>query len=49
MTDRDRERGADIPRGTDEEAGDKARSDRAAEKKAKESGARDTANPRERD
>jgi hypothetical protein len=45
MTDRDREREANIPRGTDEEAGDKARSDRAAENKAKESNSRDTANP----
>jgi hypothetical protein len=44
MTDRDRER-PDIPTGTDEAAGDKERSDRAADRKAKESNPRDTANP----
>jgi hypothetical protein len=44
MTDRDRER-ADIPTGTDEAAGDKERSDRAADKKAKESNSRDIPNP----
>jgi hypothetical protein len=42
--DKDRER-ADIPTGTDEAAGDKERSDRAADRKAKESNSRDTANP----
>lgn len=47
MTDKDREQQADLPTGTDEAAGDKARSDRAAERKAKESDsdARDKANP----
>jgi hypothetical protein len=44
MADKDRER-ADIPIGTDEAAGDKGRSDRAADRKAKESNSRDTANP----
>ncbi|HZE08603.1 MAG TPA: hypothetical protein VE110_07575 [Gemmatimonadaceae bacterium] len=45
MTDRNRERQADIPTGTDEMAGEKARSDNAAEKKAKESDSRDQPNP----
>jgi hypothetical protein len=44
MTDRDK-RQADIPTGTDEMAGDKARSDRAAEKKAKENAPNDRPNP----
>jgi hypothetical protein len=44
MTDRDREQ-ADIPTGTDEAAGEKERSDRAAERKAKESNSRDIPNP----
>jgi hypothetical protein len=44
MTDRDREQ-ADIPTGTDEAAGEKERSDRAAERKAKESNSRGIPNP----
>jgi hypothetical protein len=43
MTDRDRE--ANIPTGTDEEAGDRARSDRAKDQKAKDSESGNKANP----
>jgi hypothetical protein len=45
MTDRDRERETSIPTGTDEEAGDKARSDRARDQKARESESGNQANP----
>jgi hypothetical protein len=45
MTDRDRERETNIPTGTDEEAGDKARSDRARDQKARESETGNQANP----
>jgi hypothetical protein len=45
MTDKDRDRQADIPTGTDEAAGDKARSDRAADRKAKETDSGEEANP----
>lgn len=45
MTDRERDPQADIPRGTDEAAGDKSRSDRAADKKARESVQDDRPNP----
>jgi hypothetical protein len=45
MTDKDREQQADIPGGADEAAGDKARSDRAADRKAKESNSTEKANP----
>ncbi|MGH7603643.1 MAG: hypothetical protein ACRENK_06550 [Gemmatimonadaceae bacterium] len=45
MTDRDRERQADIPTDTDEVREEKSRSDRAAEKKASEPDSRDKQNP----
>jgi hypothetical protein len=45
MTDRNREQERDIPTDTDELAGDKSRSDRAADKKASESESRDKPNP----
>lgn len=45
MTDKNRERQADIPTGTDEIAGEKSRSDRAAKNKADESDSRDKPNP----
>jgi hypothetical protein len=45
MTDRERGQQPDIPKGTDETAGDKSRSDRAADRKARESEQDDRPNP----
>ena len=45
MTDKERGQEPEIPTGTDEAAGDKARSDRAADRKARESVQDDRPNP----